>query len=121
MENMRQDRKRTLQTLGAMAAALLLLALLSRRAEFAGGALAVLGLAFFFKEAAARFAAAWMKIAGAIAGAAAALALGAVYYLLLTPLALAYRLFRPGRAAAAGSYFHAREHSYSARDLENPW
>lgn len=117
---MRQDRKRTLQTLGAMAAALLLLGLLSRRAEFAGGALAVLGLALFFKETAARFAAAWMKIAGAIAGAGAALALGAVYYLLLTPLALAYRFFRPGRAAAA-SYFHAREHSYSARDLENPW
>lgn len=118
---MRQDRKKTLQTLGAMAAALLLLALLTRRTEFAGAALAALGLAFFFKETAARFAAAWMKLAGAVAGAVSILALGAVYYLLLTPLALAYRLLRPGQPPASGSYFHAREHTYSAGDLENPW
>ena len=68
----------------------------------------------------------WMKLAQALGWFNGRLLLSLVFFLLLTPIALIYRLFnrdslRLKRPKEGESMFVERNHTFSASDLSNPW
>ncbi|MBV6403837.1 MAG: hypothetical protein IT228_06740 [Flavobacteriales bacterium] len=66
----------------------------------------------------------WMKLAHALGWFNGRVLLGAVFFLLLTPIALLRRLGRSDGLALrkpAGSIWTVRDHTYTAKDLETPW
>lgn len=67
----------------------------------------------------------WMKIGEAMGAVSSRIILSAIYFLILFPVALIYRIGRKDtlqlKKTDAGSYFFARNHSYDAKDLKNPW
>lgn len=120
------SRKKDLQTLGVVAAALLVLYLGTRKPVFAALAAGLMALGFASKAAAARLAAAWMGFAEALGRVNSKVILGAVYFLVLTPLALLLRLFGGNKVntcpdAGAETYFEADNHAFTAADFEKPW
>ena len=110
MQTRRAVRHRPLAGKGFLAAAALLLA--------AG---------LFVKPAGALIARAWLKFGGALGAVNSRIILGAVFYLFLTPIALLSRLTRDDflglkkRAGADRSYWHARNHAYTAEDIGKLW
>jgi hypothetical protein len=121
----RPNRKKTLETLAILAAVLELFYLASHKALFALAALALLAVALFFRRTAASLAAAWLAFSEVIGGFNNRVVLGAVYFLILTPLAFGYRLFGGASSAAAdpaaGSYFVEKKHLFVPEDLQKPW
>ncbi len=120
------SRKKDLQTLGVVAAALLVLYLGTRKPVFALLAGGLMALGFTSKAAAARLAAAWMGFAEGLGRLNSKIILGAVYFLLLTPLALLLRLFGGNKVntradAGAKTYFEVENRAFTASDLEKPW
>lgn len=66
----------------------------------------------------------WYKLAEGLGWFNSRVLLSLVYYLVVTPIALLFRLFGndPLRLKDnKGSMFLFREHTYSKNDLENPW
>ncbi len=120
------SRKKDLQTLAVLAGALLVLYLGTRKPVFAALALGLMALGLASKSAAARLAAAWMGFAEILGRINSKLILGAVYFLLLTPLALLLRLFGGNKVntradAGADTYFESEKRLFTAADLEKPW
>lgn len=119
-------RKNDLKTLTALAAVLLIFYLVFRKAPFIWAATGLLVLALFFKTAAAKFAASWLRLSAVLGKFNTKLVLSAIYYGFLTPTALLYKLavkdpVNAPKDDSRSSYFRVREHTFSARDLENPW
>jgi hypothetical protein len=120
------SRKKDLQTLAVLAGALLVLYLGTRKPAFALLALGLMALGLVSGAAAARIAAAWMGFAEVLGRINSKVILGAVYFLILTPLALLLRLFSGNKVntradAAADTYFEAENRLFTAADLEKPW
>ncbi len=120
-----QSRK-DFETLAVLAAAALVCFLLFRKPAFAGLALALLALPLISRKAASRLAALWLGFSEVLGAINTKLLLGAVYFLLLTPLAFFFRLFHAGgfnakADPAARSYFEEKKHLFAAADLEEPW
>jgi hypothetical protein len=66
----------------------------------------------------------WYKLAELLSRIMNPLILGLLYYIFITPIALLFRLFGNDPLALKeqrGSLFDHREHTYSKKDLENPW
>lgn len=123
---MKTQRRKDFETLAVLAAASLICFLLFRKPVFAGLALALLALPLVSPKAAGRLAGLWLDLAGALGAINTALVLGAVYFLLLTPLALVFRLVKGGSFKAkadpaAATYFEERKHLFVAADLKDPW
>lgn len=66
----------------------------------------------------------WMQFAKALGFVNSRILLGLVFFVILFPLSLLYRLtnkdhlnLKPGKA----SYFKERNHLFTKKDLENPW
>jgi hypothetical protein len=118
-------RKKTLETLVLPAAVLLVLYLVSHKTAFALAALALLSVALVFRETAARLAGGWLAFSEVVGGLGSRLVLGGVYFLVLTPLAFAYRVFGGVSAGAADpsakSYFEEKKHLFVPADLKKPW
>lgn len=109
-----------------LAAAALVLFLVFRKNVFVFTSIGLLLLGLFFKSASARVAALWLRFAEVLAAFNTRVILGLVYFLVLTPIALVYRLFakrhvNSPRTAFGGSYFIIRDHACSAQDLEKMW
>ena len=120
------SRKKDLQTLAVLAGALAVLYLGTRKPAFGVLALGVAVLGLASKRAAARLAAAWMGFAEILGRINSKVLLGAVYFLVLTPLALLLRLFYGNTVntradADAGTYFEVQKRLFTASDLEKPW
>ncbi len=120
-----QSRK-DFETLAVLAAASVACFFLFRKPAFAGLALALLVLPLISRKAASRLAGAWLGFSEILGAVNTKVLLGAVYFLLLTPLALVFRLLHSGGFNAkadpdAASYFEEKEHLFSAADLEEPW
>jgi len=119
-------REKALETLAVLAAASLLLFFIFKRPAFAVLATALLVLALAFRSAAAVVAGWWLKFSEVLGRFNTALLLGLVYFLVLTPMALLFRLLT-GRAKylkfdpAAQSYFRERNRVFTPADLEKPW
>lgn len=118
--------RKDFETLAVLAAASLACFLLFRKPAFAGLALALLALPLISRKAASRLAALWLGFSEILGAVNTKVLLGAVYFLLLTPLAFFFRLFHRGgfnakADPAAASYFEEKKHVFAAADLEEPW
>jgi hypothetical protein len=131
---MRQEltRERVLETIGVLALACLVVGHLMRHRPVAGkaflaAAALLLALGLFVKPAGALIARAWLRFGGALGAVNSRIILGAIFYLFLTPIALLARLTRGDflhlkkRPGADRSYWHARDHAYTAADISNLW
>ena len=119
-------REKDLETPALLAAASVVLYLVFRKPVFLLLALGLLLLALFFRKAAARLAALWLAFSAALGAVNTKIVLGAVYFLLLTPLAFVFRLLHGGGAGskadpAVPTYFIKKKHLFVPGDLENPW
>lgn len=66
----------------------------------------------------------WMGLAKALGFINAHILLGAIFFLLLFPIGLLYRLAKKDPLLLKkkdGSYFQDRNHVFGKKDLENPW
>ena len=125
-------REKVLETIGVLALACLVAGHLMRHRPVAGkgflaAATLLLALGLFVKPAGALIARAWLKFGGLLGAVNSRIILGAIFYLFLTPIALLARLTRGDflnlkkRDGADRSYWHARNHAYSAEDIGKLW
>lgn len=67
----------------------------------------------------------WTKLAQGLGWINGRVLLSAVFFLVLTPIAMLRKLGGGGKALAlkrtAGSHWSVRDHTYAAADLEKPW
>lgn len=120
------NRAKDLETTGVLAAAALVIGLLTGHKWPYWLALALLCTGLFLKTAASRISSAWMSFAEVLGRINSRIILSAVFYLVLTPVAFLFRLFSgdylvQARKSGDGSYYHPRGHVYTAGDLEKPW
>jgi len=124
-------REKVLETIGVLALACLVVGHLAKRpgmkAGFLAAAALLLAVGLFVKPAGALIARAWLKFGGLLGAVNSRIILGAIFYLFLTPIALLARLTRGDflhlkkRGGADRSYWHARNHAYSAEDIGKLW
>ncbi|MGN8224797.1 SxtJ family membrane protein [Gracilimonas sp. BCB1] len=106
-----------------MVTGLLVLAAIFDSEHIAYLALAV-GLLSFVPPIGNRMVWGWYKLAEGLGWFNSRVLLSLVYYLIVTPIALLFRLFGNDPLLlkdTKGSMFHFRDHTYSKEDLENPW
>lgn len=125
------SREKVLETVGVLALACLVVGHLARRPGVKAGALAaaavLLAAGLFVRPAAALVARAWLKLAEALGAVNSRIILTAIFLLFLTPIAVLARLTRGDflnlrrRAGGERSYWHRRDHAYTAEDLGKLW
>jgi hypothetical protein len=121
------ERRRSLETLALLAAACIACAMIFKAQAFAYVALGLLLLGLFFRWPAVKLAGAWLGFSAVLGAINSKILLTLVYYLVLTPIALLYRLTHRDplslkRAADSGrSHWIIRDHQFGPRDLERPW
>ena len=126
------SRETILETLGVLALACLVFGFLARHRPALGrgflvAAAVFLAVGLFVKPLARAIAAGWLKFAEVLGAVNSRIILGAIFYLFLTPIALLARLTRGDflhlkkRAGADRSYWHARNHAYTAEDIGKLW
>jgi hypothetical protein len=120
------SRDKTLETLGVLALASIAAGLYFKLEflQYFAGVLLLIGI--FLKRPAVLIASAWLKFGHLLGTINTRILLALAFYLVLTPLAVIYRMFHrdflqigPGRRSA--SLWHERNHTYTARDFENLW
>ena len=89
-------------------------------------AVALLGVMLFVKPLAGFMATYWLRVLEAVGGFNARVILTVIYFLLLTPIALLFRVFNknPLRLKAERnsiSYYHEHDRQYVGSDLEKMW
>lgn len=89
-------------------------------------AAAILGLGFVFVPPFGDFVLTiWFKIAQGLGWFNSRVLLSTVFYIFLTPLAVAFRLFGNNplklKHPPEETVFEERNHTYTAEDIENPW
>jgi hypothetical protein len=124
-------REKVLETVGVLALACLVVGHLAKRPGVKGGFLAaaalLLAAGLFVKPAGALIARAWLIFAEVLGAVNSRIILGAIFYLFLTPIAVLARLTRGDflhlrkRAGADRSYWHERDHAYTAEDIGKLW
>jgi hypothetical protein len=118
---------KALETLAVLALACLAAGLFFDVQALLVAALILLFAGLFLKRLSMRIAEIWLRFAGLIGAVNSRIILTLIFYMVLTPLALVYRLFHgdfmkirrlddPGR-----SYWSRRDHQYNPRDLGNVW
>jgi len=126
------SREKVLETIGVLALACLVIGHLMRHRPAAGkgflaAAALLLAAGLFVKPAGALIARAWLKFGAVLGAVNSRIILGAIFYLFLTPIALIARLTRGDflnlrkGSGADRSYWHARNHAYTAADLGKLW
>lgn len=119
-------REKDLETIAVLAAASLVFYYVFGKEGFVLAALLLLFTGLFFKSAAAGISSFWLKFAELLGAFNTRLLLGLVYFVVLTPIAVAFRKFtrkhaNSPRQASDKSYFTVREHTFIAADLEKMW
>ena len=124
-------REKVLETIGVLALACLVVGHLAKRpgvkTGFLAAAVLLLAAGLFVKPAGALIARSWLTFGGALGAVNSRIILGAIFYLFLTPIALLARLTRGDflhlkkRTGAERSYWHARNHAYTAEDIGKLW
>lgn len=102
---------------------LLVLAAIFQNEGFAYVAL-IIGIASFISPLGNRIVWGWYKLAEGLGWFNSRVLLSIVYYLIVTPIALLFRLFGNDPLLLKdkkGSMFIFKEHTYTKEDLENPW
>ncbi len=123
----KDDRRQSLETLAVLAAACIACAMIFKAQAFAYVALGLLLVGLFLRWPAVKLAGAWLGFSAVLGAINSKILLTLVYYLVLTPIALLYRLTHRDplslkRAADSGrSHWIVRDHQFGPRDLERPW
>ena len=125
MKNL-NTREKDLETISVLATAALAFFLVSGKAVFIFTAFGLLLLGLFFKNTASKVSAAWLRFSELLGGFNTRVMLSLIYFIILTPIAIIFRLFtkkhvNSSRAASDKSYFSIREHLFVASDFEKMW
>lgn len=120
------SREKELETIAVLAAACLVFFFIFKKDGFLLAAFLLLFTGLFLKPAASKVSALWLKFAELLGAFNTRLILGLVYFVVLTPIAVAFRKFtrkhaNSPRSASDKSYFTVREHDFTAADLEKMW
>lgn len=118
---------KALETLAVLALVCLAAGMVFDVTALSAAALAFLFIGLFLKRLSMRIAELWLRFAGIIGAFNSRVILTVIFFLVLTPLALVYRLFHgdfmnirrhddPGK-----SYWSRRDHRYNPKDLGNVW
>ena len=116
------NREQTLETLGGLALALSVIGIYFETQVLLYIGLGCLALALLVNPLARGIVFVMKKVATFIGGVISKLILALVYYLVLTPVALIVRVFRPDplilKPGDQESYFQERNKTYTAEDFE---
>jgi hypothetical protein len=131
MKKQELTREKILETVGVLALACLVVGHLAKRpgvkGAFLAAAVVLLGAGLFVRPVGALIARAWLKLAEVLGAVNSRIILAAIFYLFLTPIAVLARLIRGDflhlrkRGGAGRSYWHSRDHAYTAEDLGKLW
>jgi hypothetical protein len=115
-----------LKTIAVVAAAAILFGLLFKVRALHYLALVLLIIGVFAKKWSMAIASGWMKFAEVVSYVNTRIILSAVFFVLLTPIALIYRMIHGDfmslkKQDRRATYFVDREHTYGPQDLANPW
>ncbi|NVN99752.1 MAG: hypothetical protein HXX17_10535 [Geobacteraceae bacterium] len=118
-------RVQVLETFAVLAAISLLAAIFYHRQGFILVALALLLVVLFIKHLAEGITNWWLKFSALVSGINNRVILALLFYLILTPIALIYRLFNKDALnldrSESQTYYFDRYHTYSKNDLEKMW
>lgn len=119
-------RKKDLETITVLAVASLACFFVFRRNAFVFAALGLLLLGLFFKSAASMVSAGWLRFSELLGGFNTRVILGLVYFTILTPIAVLFRLFtkkhvNSPRVFLEKTHFNIRDHVFTRSDLEKMW
>ena len=117
---------KTLETMGVLSAAALVFGLVLKVQMLLYVALGLILVGLFIKGLASLITRIWLKFAEVLGSVNTRIILSVVFFVLLTPIALVYRMIHGDfmclkRREKEATYFSQREHAYSPRDLANPW
>ena len=123
---MNNARHESLKTMAILAMAAIIFGLLFRTRSLFYVALAFLVCGLFIPRWAAALSTVWLKFSHVVGAVNTRIVLGLIFYCLLTPIALVYRLTHGDflglkRQGSARTYFTDREHTYCPEDFSNPW
>lgn len=120
------DRSKSYQTILVLAVAALIANLFFDKTWLVHLALGLMGLSLLSGWIADKISWLWLEFAEILGSVNTKILFGIIFFLLLTPIALVYRLFGKSnlqlkRKGANESYFSERNHVYEAKDLKNLW
>lgn len=119
------NRTKSLETIIVLALASLLVLWIFKIAAFLYVAVIFLVIGVISKSATQFIHFLWMKLADVLSFISSRIILSFVFYFILTPISLFYRLFKNkalfSRAQSENSNFVERNYVFSSRDIENPW
>ena len=121
-----EKRVRDLESVIVIASLLILLSLILHRHLLVIPAFALLISGILLKKFTSMVSDGWLRVSGVIADFNNRVLLTAVFFLVLTPVALIYRLFngkglRSGKNEDAESYFSTRDREFKKEDFEKIW
>lgn len=125
MKNL-NTREKDLETISVLAAASLVCFLVFRKIVFIFAAFGLLFLGLVFKNTASKASAVWLTFSRLLGGFNTRVILSLTYFIILTPIAIVFRLFtkkhvNSPRVTFGKSYFITREHLFVASDFEKVW
>ncbi len=118
---------KALETMAVLAFVCLAAGLYFDVTALSAAALALLFIGLFLKPLSMRIAGRWLRFAGLIGAFNSRVILTVIFFVVLTPLAVVYRLFHGDfmnlrRHDDDGkSYWSRRDHRYDPKDLGNVW
>ena len=119
------SRVQIVETLALFALVTLLADKLLIKRDLVWLAVVFLAVALFVRPLASFIVRRWLKFSDVVANFNNKVILLLIFYFVLTPVALLYRLFHKDplnlRRQQAGSYYSERNHTYDASDLEKMW
>lgn len=122
---MNDTRIKELETVVGLSAVLLILFYIFGKPVFIVLSLALLLMSLIFKKLISRFVVVWLKVTNFIGRIINKVVLFLVFFLVLTPVALLYRVFNRNalgiKKSDVKSYFFLRNHTYDQRDFEKNW
>lgn len=119
-------RIRDLETIMSLSLVLMIPYFIFSKTVFIIASLCLLLIGLILKHIASCIVSCWLKVAETIAGFNTKLILSLVFYVVLTPIALLYRIFSKDplclqRKDSKTSYFHMRNHLCVKEDFEKMW
>jgi hypothetical protein len=121
----RPSRVQVLETFAVFAAVALIASILTKRDFFSLLAMGFLFSALFMKRPAGKITWLWLKLSAILSRINNGIILAILFYLVLTPVALIYRIFNKDplhlKINNIGSCYTERNHTYSKTDLEKMW
>lgn len=119
------DRAKTRETLLVLTGALVVFYLIFPIVWLLYIAVLLAALGAFFPKHAVWIALGWMKLSGAIGFVVSRILLTLIFFGILWPVAMLYRLFSKDplqlKKTSENSYYCERNHAYTPADFEKPW